>query len=54
MLSTIVHLERGRDGAHAHRADSADRARGIMVPMTTNPLLEWPMYLMPARWGFQA
>lgn len=24
-----------------------------MVPMTTNPLLEWPMYLMPARWGFQ-
>jgi ABC-type multidrug transport system ATPase subunit/pSer/pThr/pTyr-binding forkhead associated (FHA) protein len=26
---------------------------GIMVPMTTNPLLEWPMYLVPARWGFQ-
>lgn len=26
---------------------------GLMVPMTTNPLLEWPMYLMPARWGFQ-
>ncbi len=24
-----------------------------MVPMTTNPLLEWPMYVMPARWGFQ-
>ena len=24
-----------------------------MVPMTTNPLLEWPMYLVPARWGFQ-
>jgi ABC transport system ATP-binding/permease protein len=26
---------------------------GLMVPMTTNPLLKWPMYLMPARWGFQ-
>jgi hypothetical protein len=26
---------------------------GLMVPMTTNPLLEWPMYAMPARWGFQ-
>jgi hypothetical protein len=26
---------------------------GLMVPMTTNPILEWPMYLMPARWGFQ-
>lgn len=26
---------------------------GLMVPMTTNPLLEWPMLLMPARWGFQ-
>jgi hypothetical protein len=26
---------------------------GLMVPMTTNPLLEWPMVLMPARWGFQ-
>ncbi|HXK16642.1 MAG TPA: ATP-binding cassette domain-containing protein, partial [Polyangiaceae bacterium] len=26
---------------------------GLMVPMTTNPLLRWPMYLMPARWGFQ-
>jgi ABC-type multidrug transport system ATPase subunit/pSer/pThr/pTyr-binding forkhead associated (FHA) protein len=26
---------------------------GLMVPMTTNPLLEWPMYVMPARWGFQ-
>jgi ABC-type multidrug transport system ATPase subunit len=26
---------------------------GLMVPMTTNPLLEYPMYLMPARWGFQ-
>jgi hypothetical protein len=26
---------------------------GLMVPMTTNPLLEWPMCLMPARWGFQ-
>ena len=26
---------------------------GLMVPMTTNPLLEWPMYVVPARWGFQ-
>jgi hypothetical protein len=26
---------------------------GLMVPMTTNPMLQWPMYLMPARWGFQ-
>jgi hypothetical protein len=26
---------------------------GLMVPMTTNPLLEYPMYLIPARWGFQ-
>ena len=26
---------------------------GLMVPMTTNPLLKWPMYVMPARWGFQ-
>jgi ABC-type multidrug transport system ATPase subunit/pSer/pThr/pTyr-binding forkhead associated (FHA) protein len=26
---------------------------GLMVPMTTNPLLEYPMYLVPARWGFQ-
>lgn len=26
---------------------------GLMVPMTTNTLLQWPMYLMPARWGFQ-
>lgn len=26
---------------------------GLMVPMTTNPLLEWPMMAMPARWGFQ-
>ncbi|HLV68266.1 MAG TPA: ATP-binding cassette domain-containing protein, partial [Polyangiaceae bacterium] len=26
---------------------------GLMVPMTTNGLLEWPMYLIPARWGFQ-
>jgi hypothetical protein len=24
-----------------------------MVPMTTNPMLQWPMYNMPARWGFQ-
>jgi len=26
---------------------------GLMVPMTSNPLLKWPMYLTPARWGFQ-
>jgi hypothetical protein len=26
---------------------------GLMVPMTTNPNLKWPMFLMPARWGFQ-
>src|SRR5690606_35378388 len=26
---------------------------GLMVPMTANPMLEYPMYLMPARWGFQ-
>ncbi len=26
---------------------------GLLVPMTTNPMLKWFMYLMPARWGFQ-
>jgi ABC transport system ATP-binding/permease protein len=26
---------------------------GLMVPMTTNTLLKWPMYVTPARWGFQ-
>jgi ABC-type multidrug transport system ATPase subunit len=26
---------------------------GLMVPMTTNSMLEWPMMVMPARWGFQ-
>jgi ABC transport system ATP-binding/permease protein len=26
---------------------------GYLVPMTTNAWLQWPMYLMPARWGFQ-
>jgi hypothetical protein len=26
---------------------------GLMVPMTTNPLLEPIMYAIPARWGFQ-
>src|ERR1043165_309956 len=26
---------------------------GLMVPMTTNPMLKWPMYGIPARWGFQ-
>jgi ABC-type multidrug transport system ATPase subunit/pSer/pThr/pTyr-binding forkhead associated (FHA) protein len=26
---------------------------GLMVPMTTNPLLKWPMFAIPARWGFQ-
>jgi ABC-type multidrug transport system ATPase subunit/pSer/pThr/pTyr-binding forkhead associated (FHA) protein len=26
---------------------------GLMVPMTTNPMLRWLMYVMPARWGFE-
>ncbi|MCB9584442.1 MAG: FHA domain-containing protein [Polyangiaceae bacterium] len=26
---------------------------GLMVPMTTNPYLKWPMYIVPARWGFE-
>ncbi len=26
---------------------------GLMVPITTNPLLEYPMWLMPVRWGFE-
>jgi ABC-type multidrug transport system ATPase subunit len=26
---------------------------GLMVPMTTNPMLKWPMFVIPARWGFQ-
>jgi ABC-type multidrug transport system ATPase subunit/pSer/pThr/pTyr-binding forkhead associated (FHA) protein len=26
---------------------------GLMVPMTTNPYLKWPMFVIPARWGFQ-
>jgi ABC transport system ATP-binding/permease protein len=26
---------------------------GLLVPMTTNPMLKWFMYVMPARWGFQ-
>lgn len=26
---------------------------GMMVPMTTNTILKWPMVLVPARWGFQ-
>ncbi|HKQ68985.1 MAG TPA: ATP-binding cassette domain-containing protein, partial [Polyangiaceae bacterium] len=26
---------------------------GLMVPMTTNPILKWPMMIVPARWGFQ-
>src|SRR6185295_8295917 len=26
---------------------------GLMVPMTTNPMLKPLMYIMPARWGFQ-
>ncbi len=26
---------------------------GMMVPMTTNPWLGWPMMAIPARWGFQ-
>src|SRR6185369_3671361 len=26
---------------------------GLMVPMTTNPMLAPLMYVMPARWGFE-
>jgi ABC-type multidrug transport system permease subunit len=26
---------------------------GLMVPMTTNPMLKPLMYIMPARWGFE-
>jgi ABC-type multidrug transport system ATPase subunit/pSer/pThr/pTyr-binding forkhead associated (FHA) protein len=26
---------------------------GLIVPMTTNPMLKWLMYGIPARWGFQ-
>ncbi len=26
---------------------------GLMVPMTTNPMLKPIMYIMPARWGFE-
>jgi ABC transport system ATP-binding/permease protein len=26
---------------------------GLIVPMTTNPMLKWLMYIVPARWGFQ-
>jgi ABC-type multidrug transport system ATPase subunit len=26
---------------------------GLIVPMSTNPLLKWFMYGVPARWGFQ-
>ncbi len=26
---------------------------GLMVPMTTNPMLKPRMYVMPARWGFE-
>jgi hypothetical protein len=26
---------------------------GLMVPMTTNPMLKPLMYVMPARWGFE-
>ena len=26
---------------------------GLMVPMTTNPMLRPLMYFMPARWGFE-
>ena len=26
---------------------------GLIVPMTTNPMLKWLMYGVPARWGFQ-
>jgi hypothetical protein len=26
---------------------------GLMVPMTTIPHLQWLMYVIPARWGFE-
>ncbi|MBI5533926.1 MAG: FHA domain-containing protein [Deltaproteobacteria bacterium] len=26
---------------------------GLIVPMTTNSVLRWPMLIVPARWGFQ-
>jgi ABC-type multidrug transport system ATPase subunit/pSer/pThr/pTyr-binding forkhead associated (FHA) protein len=26
---------------------------GLIVPMTTNTFLKWPMLLVPARWGYQ-
>lgn len=26
---------------------------GLMVPVTTNALLKWPMLLIPSRWGFE-
>jgi ABC-type multidrug transport system ATPase subunit/pSer/pThr/pTyr-binding forkhead associated (FHA) protein len=26
---------------------------GLMVPMTSNSILKWPMIITPARWGFQ-
>jgi hypothetical protein len=26
---------------------------GLIVPMTTNPWLEYLMYVIPVRWGFQ-
>lgn len=26
---------------------------GLMVPVTTNRLLEWPMKIVPSRWGFE-
>jgi hypothetical protein len=26
---------------------------GLIVPMTSNPILKLPMYLTPSRWGFE-
>ncbi len=26
---------------------------GLMVPVTTNPWLKWPMQMIPSRWGFE-
>jgi ABC-type multidrug transport system permease subunit len=26
---------------------------GLIVPMTTNPMLKWLMYIVPGRWGFE-
>ncbi len=42
-----------RDGAHPDRARPEVVLGGLMVPMTTNPMLRPLMMIMPARWGFE-